>query len=92
LQVIFKKRFEQSLKSIVRYIARDSIKNAMNFKEQLESMIDNISNMPYKHRKSFYYNDDNTRDMIFKGYTLPYLIDTKNNCIVLLDIFKWVNK
>lgn len=48
--------------------------------------------MPYKYRKSFYYDDINVRDMIFKGYTIPYLIDEKNNKIVLLDIFKWIDK
>jgi len=28
------------------------------------------------------------RDYIFKGYTIPYLIDEENVVIVVLDIFK----
>ncbi len=48
--------------------------------------------MPYKYRESFYYVNQNIRDMVFKGYTVPYLIDNDNNQIVILDIFKWVNK
>ncbi|MBD3842755.1 MAG: type II toxin-antitoxin system RelE/ParE family toxin [Campylobacterales bacterium] len=58
----------------------------------MEKAINNIPNFPYKSRKSFYHDDDNVRDYIFKGYTVPYLIDTKKDQIVLLDIFKWLDK
>ncbi|UCN01581.1 hypothetical protein LCX93_11680 [Sulfurimonas sp. SWIR-19] len=49
-------------------------------------------NFPYKSRKFLYHDDENIRDYIFKGYTIPYLIDNNKNKIVLLDIFKWKNK
>jgi len=26
------------------------------------------------------------------GYTIPYLVDEKHDVIVVLDIFKWVDK
>ncbi len=45
--------------------------------------------MPFKFRKSFYFEDENVRDMIFKGYTLPYLVNIQKDTFVLLDIFKW---
>jgi len=31
--------------------------------------------MPYKHRKSIYYDDENIRDLVFKGYTIVYMIE-----------------
>ena len=31
-------------------------------------------------------------DLIFKGNTIPYLIDNDNDRIVILDIFKWVDR
>ena len=47
---------------------------------------------PFKFRKSFYFEDENVRDMIFKGYTLPYLVDIEKDTLVLLDIFKWKSR
>lgn len=46
--------------------------------------------MPFKYRQSIHHNDFNTRDLIFKGYTIPYIID--NDLIVIVDIFKWENR
>jgi len=51
-----------------------------------------LDTFPYKYRQSYYYNDPQIRDLIFKGYTIPYLIDEKRDVIVILDIFKWIEK
>ncbi|MGE4420301.1 MAG: type II toxin-antitoxin system RelE/ParE family toxin [Sulfurimonas sp.] len=67
--------FTKNLKNILKFIVFHKLNN--------------IPNMPYKYRKSNYYEDADIRDFIFKGYTIPYLIDLQNNTIVLLDIFKW---
>lgn len=45
--------------------------------------------MPYRFRQSHYYNEYDIRDLIFKGYTIPFLVDTDGQKIILLDIFKW---
>ena len=84
--------FNDSLLSILKYIAKDSPTRAKNFKIQLDIKIKNISNMPFKARESFHFDDKNTRDLIFKGYTIPYYIDKNLSIIVILDIFKWQNK
>ena len=92
MQIVYRKDFLNSLDEILDYIALDSLNRAINFNRQLQKVINNIPNMPYKYRKSLYYNDEDIRDMIFKGYTIPYLIDSGKNLIVILDIFKWVDK
>ena len=92
MQIVYKKEFSQSLDATLDYIAIDSLNKALNFNRQLQKVINNIPNMPYKYRKSFYYDDENIRDMVFKGYTIPYLVDEDKDLIVLLDIFKWINK
>jgi hypothetical protein len=48
--------------------------------------------MPYKYRKSIYFDNENIRDLIYKGYTIPYLIDEDNKSIVLLGIIKYKEK
>jgi hypothetical protein len=37
-----------------------------------------------------HHDDINVRDLIFKGYTITYIID--NEIIVIIDIFKWENR
>ena len=84
--------FSNSLDTILDYISKDGVAYAVKFNRKLQKAINSIPNFPYKSRKSFYYEDDNIRDYVFKGYTIPYLIDNDNNQIVILDIFKWINK
>jgi len=86
------KKFENSLESIVLYIAKDSKNRALSFQRRLNKILNNLSHMPYKYRKSYYYNDNNIRDLIFKGYTIPYMVDNENNQIIILDIFKWTDR
>jgi hypothetical protein len=45
---------------------------------------------PYMYRVSVYADDENVRDMVFKGYTVVYEID--GNIIIVLDIFKWIGR
>lgn len=82
-------KFNDKLKNILIYISKDSITNAKNFRNELDLKIKDLVNFPYKFRASIYYDDENARDLIFKGYTIPYYIDNLNNSIVLLTIFKY---
>ena len=92
MKIIRKKEYTTTLKSILSFIAKDSISRALNFKNQLDNKINDLVNFPYKFRQSLYYDDKDIRDLIFKGYTVPYLIDNKNQKIIILDIFKWIEK
>ena len=92
MTIVKDEAFTTSLKSILRYIAKDGKARAGNFYSQLFASINTIPDMPYKYRKSLYRDDENVRDMVFKGYTIPYKVDIENQKIVLLDIFKWVER
>ncbi len=82
--------FNNKLFSILKFIAINNPANAKRFKIELDKKITDLINMPLKNRQSIHYDDVQTRDLIFKGYTIPYLVD--NDVIVILDIFKWANK
>ena len=82
-------QFSIDLSTILKYIAIDNIHRARKFKNSLKNSIGDIPNMPYKHRKSIYFDDENIRDYIFMGYCIPYLIQMENNRIVLLGVIKW---
>ncbi len=92
MKIIRRKEYTTSLKSILSFIAKDSTNRALNFKNQLDNKINDLVNFPYKFRQSLYYDDKDIRDLIFKGYTVPYLIDNKDQKIIILDIFKWIEK
>ncbi|EKB9565595.1 type II toxin-antitoxin system RelE/ParE family toxin, partial [Campylobacter jejuni] len=54
----------------------------------INSICRNLSFMPYKNRKSLSFDNENIRDLIFKAYVIPYLIDKSKNEIVILGIYK----
>lgn len=89
MQIIRDSFYISRLDEIIDYMAQNSVSSTIRFLDKLDVKIDNLPNMPFKFRQSNYYNDSNIRDLIFKGYTIPYLIDTDNKVIVILDIFKY---
>lgn len=49
------------------------------------SKIEGIPLHPYIYRKKD--NDENLRELIYKGYTIPFEIDREKNRIIILGIF-----
>lgn len=80
-------RFNNELEVIVEFIAKDSVSQALNFYDELIAKIKNIPANPYLYRKRASLNDENIRELIYKGYTVPFLIDKKANKIIILGIF-----
>lgn len=78
-------RFEYELESIVDFIALDSVTRAIKFYDEVILKIQNIPHNPYAYRKR--NKDENLRELIYKGYTIPFEIDTTNHKIVILGIF-----
>jgi len=87
MQIRLDKKFEINFNLILEYIAKDKLSASKKFRKDLFRQIKNLPNYPYKYRKSFYFNDENIRDMIFKKYTIVYEIDPDNNTIMILNIF-----
>jgi len=83
----YNEKFSDKFNEIWDFITLDSPNRANDFKIQLKKQIENIPYFPYKFRKSRWFDNENIRDLIFKGYTIPYLI--LEDKIVILDIFKW---
>lgn len=80
-------RFGKELETIIDFIALDSPNRALIFYDELISKIKNIPTQPYSYRKRINSIDENLRELIFKGYTVPFLIDKEKNKIVILGIF-----
>jgi len=86
-KIIYEKRFFDDIKEIIEYIKKDKPQSAAKFKKDLKNKIENLSHFPFKYRKSIYFDDESIRDLIFKGYIIPYKItDTQ---IIILGITKY---
>lgn len=75
MKILFKESFLQRLENQIEYISLDSPKRARKFKNELLSRIKEISDNPYKYRKSIYFDNSEIRDLIFKGYTIVFRIN-----------------
>lgn len=89
MQIELSERFIAQLQALLEFIAQDSVENALKFERELSMQIENLGSMPRKYRQSIHFYDPNIRDFIFKGYVVPYLIDSANNKLVILGIRKW---
>jgi len=85
-------RFNEELQDITIFIALDNPNRALDFFDTLISKIEDILLNPYSHRQRKSSNDTYIRELIFKGYTIPYYIDKNKDKIIILGIFnqnKW---
>ncbi len=80
-------RFFQELQEIVDFIAMDNVYAALSFYDELIEKIEEISENPYRYRMNQTVYQEYSREMIFRGYTIPFFIDTQRDTIVILGIF-----
>ena len=88
MQIKLDKKFEINFNIIFEYIAKDKLSASKKFKKELFEQIKNLSNFPYKFRKSYYFDDEKVRDMTFQGYTIIYEVNLDDNMIIILNIFQ----
>ncbi len=77
----------EDLQSIKYYITtQDSLAKANKFITELKEKIKTLNNMPHRCRKSYYTDNKNTHDLIYKGYTIVFKII--ENRVHILSIFR----
>lgn len=80
--------FEEKLDSLLDIIIADKPQSALKFLNELEKKCEAICENPMLYRASHYTEDETIRDLVFKGYTIPYKINLSDSCVILLSIFK----
>lgn len=89
MKITHSDQFKEELRIIISFIAKDKRVAAKNFNRALQKAINTLTDNPYKGRP----NDDKNRELIYKGYTVPYFVD--DEMIIILGIFnqnEWENK
>lgn len=82
----FDDRFIKALNDIESFIALDSFEKAEKFKNDIIDKIRSLDFMPKRCRQSTLADDENIRDLIFKGYVIVFQI--QNDIIKVLYIYK----
>jgi len=78
-------RFDEELLAILDFIALDSLSRALEFYDMLMIKLNNIPENPFVYRKR--EGVDDTRELIYKGYTTPLYIDEEKKKVFILGIF-----
>jgi len=75
------------LKNIYNYIAEQDTKNkAKTFLRELQTAINTLYTMPNRCRNSYYSDDTNVKDLIYKSYTIVFkIIDER---VHILSVFR----
>lgn len=84
MKIKYAPKFSKDVDNIINFIALDSVERALGFYNDLMAEIQKVGYMPY----SLILHDESVRDLIFKGYVIPFRIDEKNQTIKILSIFK----
>ena len=79
--------FVNRLEGFVEIIAEDKPSAARKFQKEIINACKEIQNFPYKHRKSIYFDDENIRDLVHKGFVAIYKIDEDT-----IKVFAFINR
>jgi len=91
MTIIETEDYLESLKTILRYIAKDKKSAAFAFREALDIKINNLKDFPFMYKVSIYFDDEYIRDMTHKGYTIPYEVNLEKETISIIGISKYKN-
>jgi len=79
--------FVNRLEGFVEIIAEDKPSAAREFHREIINACKEIQNFPYKHRKSRYFDDEDIRDLVYKGFVIIYKIELDT-----IRIFAFINR
>ncbi|MCF6331522.1 MAG: type II toxin-antitoxin system RelE/ParE family toxin [Sulfurimonas sp.] len=91
MRIVRSANYTKVLKEQIKFISLDSKNRALAFKGEIDKKINDLVFMPYKCRKSIYFEDESKRDLIYKGYTIVYKIDEIKEIITILGMKKYNN-
>lgn len=86
MQIKLNDKFHDSLDEIMLFISLDSMRRAIDFRDELYRAIYDIPFMPYRFAKNRTLNNEKVRSLLFKRYVVPFRIDDET--IEILNIYK----
>jgi len=87
LQLLISRKFYEKLNRQVKYIAKDKPSAAVKFRKNVLQEITKIPDRMRSHKKCDFFDDQNIRELIYKGYRIVFEI--RENEIVVFGFHKW---
>lgn len=81
--------FKRKVERQIRFISYDKPIAAKNLNKLFLSEISKLKYMPFKCKISKFFDDENIRDLVVKGYSIVYRIEKENNKIIVFGFHKW---
>ena len=81
--------FTAKLNDQIEFIAKDKPSAARRFKLELIKKVRKIPEMPYKNRKSIFFDREDIRDLIYKGYIIVYKVNQEEKTIEVFGFTKY---
>ncbi|KOP36588.1 MULTISPECIES: type II toxin-antitoxin system RelE/ParE family toxin [unclassified Flavobacterium] len=91
MKINFTEDFLFALEDQVDYIAQDKPKAAKKFKNDLLKKIKKDIQNPFLFQRSQYFDNENIRDYVFKGYVSVYEVDIEEQAIFVFKFIKYRN-
>lgn len=89
MEIKVTREFQTKLKRQITYISNDKPVAAKKLSKLIYSEIRKITNMPYKNKASKFFDSENIRELIVKGYSVIYEVLPSENKIVVFGFHKW---
>ena len=83
--------FNYDLNDIVDFISKDKPFAARKFKIDLIKKLNSDLLNPFQFKKSIYFDDENIRDYVFKGYKVIIKLDIELETVSVVAILKHKN-
>jgi plasmid stabilization system protein ParE len=83
--------FNYDLNDIVDFISKDKPLAARKFKIEIIKKIQKDLKEPFLFKKSIYFEDENIRGYVFKGYTVVFKADIELETVSVVAILKHKN-
>ncbi len=87
MKIRYDPSFSYKLQRQIQFISGDKPIAAKKFRNRIIANIKKIPKNPWMNRKSYYFEDENIRDLIIEGYTISYKIEAYE--IIVFGLLKW---
>ena len=87
MKIVKTRPYQEMLKDVLIFISLDNHSAAINFNKELNKKFKALIDFPFMYKSSIYIDNEQTRDLIYKGYTIIYEVNLKTENIEILKIF-----
>ncbi|WP_264537022.1 type II toxin-antitoxin system RelE/ParE family toxin [Flavobacterium sp. N1736] len=81
--------FLETLAEQVQYIYKDKPKAALKFRKEILKSIKKDLKNPFHFKTSKYFDSENIRDYVFKGYACIYEVDLNQKIVHVFGFIKY---